>query len=64
MTTKKQIFGVVLPLDVAQHARVWAILEHKSRSQLMRELLEKYLAEREGDIKEVEISEGAQDAEH
>ena len=41
METK--IFGVVLPIDVAQKARIVAAQEGKSRSRLMRDLLENYL---------------------
>ena len=37
------IFGTVLPRDLARKASVVAAMEGKSRSSLMRELLEEYL---------------------
>lgn len=40
---KNQVYGVVLPVDLAQQARVVAALQDKSRSKLMRELLTDYL---------------------
>ena len=41
--TETRICGVVLPVDIAQRARVVAALENKSRSRLMRDLLESHL---------------------
>lgn len=38
-----QVYGVVLPLKLAYKARVVAAIEGKSRSKLIRELLENYL---------------------
>jgi metal-responsive CopG/Arc/MetJ family transcriptional regulator len=40
---KNQICGVVLPSGLALEARVIAAMQGKSRSKLMRELLEEYL---------------------
>lgn len=41
--SKSGVYGVVLPREVAREARVVAAMEGKSRSKLMRDLLEKYL---------------------
>ncbi len=41
--SKSNVYGVVLPREVAREARVVAAMEGKSRSRLMRDLLEKYL---------------------
>lgn len=38
-----QIYGVVLPLDIAHRARIVAATMGKSRSSLMRDLLMAYL---------------------
>jgi metal-responsive CopG/Arc/MetJ family transcriptional regulator len=37
------VYGVVLPKEIAEKARVVAAIEGKSRSRLMRDLLEDYL---------------------
>ncbi len=42
-----QIFGVVLPVEIARRARILAAMEGKSRSRLIRDLLESYLTVRE-----------------
>jgi len=41
--TKTQIYGVVLPLNIAHRARIVAATKGKSRSGLMRDLLVEYL---------------------
>ena len=41
--SENQVYGVVLPPETAHKARVVAALEGKSRSQLIRDLLENYL---------------------
>lgn len=41
--SKSSVYGVVLPSEIARKARIVAALEGKSRSKLMRDLLEKYL---------------------
>jgi metal-responsive CopG/Arc/MetJ family transcriptional regulator len=41
--SNNQIYGVVLPVEIAQRARVVAAMQGTSRSRLMRDLLEKYL---------------------
>ena len=41
--SKSNVYGVVLPSEIARKARIVAALEGKSRSKLMRDLLEKYL---------------------
>ena len=41
--TKTQVFGVVLTPELAHRARVVAAIEGKSRSRLIRDLLENYL---------------------
>lgn len=41
--SETNVCGVVLPQEVARKARVVAAMEGKSRSKLMRDLLEKYL---------------------
>ncbi|RJP51870.1 MAG: hypothetical protein C4586_03710 [Anaerolineaceae bacterium] len=41
--TQTQIYGVVLPIHIAQRARVVAAMNGKSRSSLMRDLLLDYL---------------------
>lgn len=44
MLEQTQICGVVLPVRIAQRARIVAAMNGKSRSSLMRELLLDYLA--------------------
>ena len=41
--SNSNVFGVVLPRELARKARVVAAMQGKSRSRLMRDLLEKYL---------------------
>jgi hypothetical protein len=43
INTQNQIYGVVLPIHIAQRARVVAAMNGKSRSNLMRDLLLDYL---------------------
>ena len=43
LETQTQIYGVVLPVHVAQRARVVAAMNGTSRSGLMRDLLLEYL---------------------
>ena len=43
MIEQTQIYGVVLPIQIAQRARVVAAMNGKSRSSLMRDLLLDYL---------------------
>jgi predicted DNA-binding protein len=40
---QNQVYGVVLPTEIARRARILAAMEGKSRSKLMRDLLESYL---------------------
>ncbi len=43
INTQNQIYGVVLPVHIAQRARIVAAMKGKSRSSLMRDLLLDYL---------------------
>jgi metal-responsive CopG/Arc/MetJ family transcriptional regulator len=49
---QKQIYGVCLPVHVAQRARVVAAMNGKSRSSLMRDLLLDYLKRCDNEEKE------------
>ena len=59
--SKSNVYGVVLPLDIAKKARVVAAMEGKSRSRLMRDLLEKYLKSYSGSEFEIEKRYGERD---
>jgi hypothetical protein len=41
--SRNSVYGVVLPFEIAQKARVVDAIQGMSRSKLMRDLLEKYL---------------------
>ena len=47
---QNQVYGVVLPTEIARRARILAAMEGKSRSKLMRDLLVNYLTEQESSI--------------
>jgi len=49
INTQNQIYGVVLPVHIAQRARVVAAMNGKSRSSLMRDLLLDYLKRCDGE---------------
>jgi metal-responsive CopG/Arc/MetJ family transcriptional regulator len=52
--TEKIICGIALPLDLARRARLWASLENKSRSQIVREALEEFLGKKEAVLSKME----------